>query len=226
MSLMVLAAIVWITTHSGIAGSPLRGLFVRWFGETGFRAAYSVVSFAALAFLIIAYRRAPVVPVWFTPRGLRDFLVLVMLAAFVLFAGAVSRPNPTAVGGESAPPDPTRGMQRVTRHPMLWSFTLWAGVHMIALGAADGFLFFGSFLLTSIWGMNSIDAKLAQRNPALFTELSRTTSILPFGAILAGRNRFVASEIGWIGPLTALVVWVAFLAFLHRFLFGVSPLAG
>ncbi len=226
MTLLVLAAIVWIAVHSGIAGTHVRGALVRRFGEARFRAAFSVISIATLVFLIVAYRRAPVVPVWLAPRGLRDFLTLVMLAAFVLFAGAVSTRNPTAIGGERAAPEPARGMQRVTRHPMLWSFALWAAVHMIALGTADGFLFFGAILATAIWGMPAIDAKLAARNPPLWAELARGTSIFPFGAILAGRNRLVPAEIGWIGPLAALIVWIAFLAFIHRFLFGVSPLGG
>lgn len=225
MKLLVLAAIVWIAVHSGLAGTSLRGALVRRLGLARFRAAFSMISLATLAFLIIAYRHAPMMPVWFTPRGLRDFLTLVMLLAFVLFAGALTTRNLTAVGGENAPPELARGMQRVTRHPMLWFFALWAAVHMIALGTADGFLFFGSILVTAIWGMPSIDAKLAANNPSLWAELARSTSILPFGAIAAGRNRLVLSEIGWIGPLAAFVVWVAFLAFVHRFLFGVSPLS-
>lgn len=225
MRLLVLAAIVWIGIHSGIAGTSLRGALVQRFGVARFRAAFSVLSLGSLAFLIVAYRSAPVVPVWVAPRGLRDFLTLVMLAAFVLFAGALARRNLTAVGGENAPAESARGMQRITRHPMLWSFALWAAVHMIALGAADAFLFFGAFLVSAIRGMPSIDAKLAANNPPLWAELARSTSILPFGAIAAGRNRIVLSEIGWIGPLAAFVVWVAFLAYVHRFLFGVSPLS-
>jgi uncharacterized membrane protein len=226
MKLLVLAALVWIATHSGLAGTGLRGVLVRRFGEARFRAAYSLLSLGTIAFLIIAYAHAPVIPAWFIPRGLHDFLLLIMLAAFVLFASAMTTRNPTAVGGERMPPNPVRGMQRITRHPMLWSFALWAAAHMIALGTEDGFLFFGAFLVAAIRGMRSIDAKLTNGNPALWAELSRTTSILPFGAIIAGRNRFVASEIGWIAPLAALVVWVLFLAFLHRWLFGISPLTG
>ncbi|HUC19403.1 MAG TPA: NnrU family protein [Acetobacteraceae bacterium] len=226
MKLLMLAALVWIAVHSGLAGTDLRSALVRRFGEARFRATFSLISLGTITFLIVAYARAPVIPVWFIPRGLHDFLLLVMLAAFILFAGAVTTRNLTSVGGEKAPPNPAEGMQRVTRHPMLWSFALWAGVHMIALGTEDGFLFFGAFLITAIWGMPSIDAKLAQSNPSLWTELSRTTSILPFGAIIAGRNRFAALEIGWIAPIAAFAVWIVFLVFLHRWLFGVSPLAG
>jgi uncharacterized membrane protein len=226
MSLLALAAVIWIATHSGLAGTGLRGFIAQRTGERTFRAAYSLISLASIAFLMVAYRRAPIVPLWTAPASLRWMLAFVMLAAFLLFAGALTTRNPTAIGGEAAPANPPAGILRVTRHPMLWSFTLWAAAHMIGLGTADGFVFFGAFLVTSIWGMPSIDSKLAARNPDLWAELSRATSILPFGAILAGRNRFIPVEIGWAGPLAALIVWVAFLAFAHRVLFGVSPFAG
>jgi uncharacterized membrane protein len=226
MAWLVLAALVWIGIHLGIAGSGLRATLARWFGERGFVAGFSVLSLAAIAFLILAYRHAPTVPLWFAPPRLRDLLALVMLLAFVLFVGAVSARNPTMVGGEGAAPAPVSGMQRITRHPMLWSFALWAGVHMIGRGTLDGLLFFGAFLVTALAGMRSIDGKLAARRPAVWAELARTTSILPFGAILAARNRFVAAEIGWITPVAGIVLWAVFLGFLHRALFGLSPIAG
>ena len=226
MTWLVLAALVWIGAHLGIAGTGLRGVLAQRLGERGFRAAFSVLSVATIAFLILAYRYTPTVPLWVAPPRLRDFLAFVMLAAFVLFVGAVSVRNPTAVGGEEAAPAPVTGMQRITRHPMLWSFALWAGAHVIGRGTLDGLLFFGAFLVTALAGMPSIDAKLAARRPALWAELARTTSIVPFGAIVAARNRFVAAEIGWVTPVAGIVLWAVFLAFLHGALFGLSPLAG
>ncbi|MBN9507823.1 MAG: NnrU family protein [Alphaproteobacteria bacterium] len=226
MSWLVLAALIWTGVHVGVAGSGLRATLARRFGERGFLAGFSVLSVAAIAFLILAYRHAPTVPLWFAPPRLRDLLAVVMLLAFVLFVGAVSARNPTMVGGEDAEPAPVAGMQRITRHPMLWSFALWAGVHVLGRGTLDGLLFFGAFLVTALAGMPSIDAKLAARRPSVWAELARTTSIVPFGAILAARNRFVAAEIGWITPVVAIVLWVVFLGFLHRLLFGLSPIGG
>src|SRR5208337_2346178 len=127
-------------------------------------------------------------------------LAAVMLVAFVLFVASVSRPNPTmlglpGVGLPGATAQPPRGIQRVTRHPMLWSFALWAGVHIIGNGDTAAIVFFGTFLVTALAGMKSIDAKLARRDPALWQALSATTSIVPFAAIAQGRNRLVPGEI-------------------------------
>jgi uncharacterized membrane protein len=71
--------------------------------------------------------------------------------------------------------------------------------------------------------MPSIDAKLARRDPATWQALSAATSIVPFSAIVQGRNRLVPREIGWLTPLVAVVAWAAVLL-LHPWLFGAYPL--
>jgi uncharacterized membrane protein len=45
---------------------------------------------------------------------------------------------------------------------------------------------------------------------------------VPFAAILAGRNHFAASEVGWVTPAVGVLLWLAVLA-LHGSVFGVSP---
>jgi uncharacterized membrane protein len=128
------------------------------------------------------------------------------------------------ISGETALAQPPRGIQRVTRHPMLWSFALWSAVHIIGNGDTAALVFFGAFLVTALAGMPSIDAKLARRDPATWQALSAATSIMPFGAIAQGRNRFVPREIGWPTVLIGVVAWAVVLL-LHPWLFGVAPVA-
>jgi uncharacterized membrane protein len=226
MAILALAAVVWLGVHVGFSGTQLRRPVAAAMGERAFRGVFAAFSVAALAFLILAFVRAPVRVLWVAPLALRYALALVMLAAFLLFAGAVTVNNPTAAGNDNPPPEAPRGMIRVTRHPMLWSFVLWAAAHLIGVGTEAGVLFFGALLATPAWGMPSIDGKLAARNPTLWAVLAPRTSILPFGAILRGRNRFVPSEINWFGQFVAVLVWAALLAHGHLWLFGVSPLRG
>ena len=86
----------------------------------------------------------------------------------------------------------------MTRHPMLWSFAIWAAVHILGNGDTAAIVFFGAFLVTVLAGMPSIDAKLHRRDPATWQGLAAMTSIVPFAAITQGRNRFVPNEIGWL----------------------------
>jgi uncharacterized membrane protein len=71
--------------------------------------------------------------------------------------------------------------------------------------------------------MPSIDAKMARRHPDTWPGFAAATSIMPFGAILAGRTRLVLAEIGWIAPLAGVVAWAALLH-AHRHVFGVPAL--
>ena len=221
MGLLLLAAFLWVGVHIGIAGTGLRGAIVARIGEGGFRAAFSITSVLAIILLVGAWNAAPTTPLWFAPGWLRWVLALAMLPAFVFFVASFRR-NPTAMGGQAAIGAEATGIQRITRHPMLWSFALWAAVHMLGNGDTAALVFFGALLVTALAGMPSIDAKLAKRAPEPWARLAAATSILPFGAIAAGRNRLVPREIGWIPPVVGLLAWAALLHF-HRSLFGVAP---
>jgi uncharacterized membrane protein len=219
---LLLAAIFWIATHNGFAGTDIRTRLVGKIGEVGFRIAYAVTSVIAIMMLVQAWEAAVAMPLWSAPAWLRLILAAAMLPAFLFFAAGLLR-NSTAVGGEALAGQQARGIQRITRHPMLWSFALWALVHVIGNGDLASLIFFGTFAISAFLGMPSIDRKLAARAPEAAARLRAETSIMPFGAILAGRNRLVLGEIGWLAPLLALLGWAALLHFHARF-FGVPAL--
>lgn len=222
MILLVLAALLWVGVHIGISGTALRGRAVALTGEAGFTIAFSLLSVVAIGLLVLAWQGAETAPVWFAPAWLRWIIALLMLPAFVLFTCSLIG-NPTAMGGGGLIAQGPRGIQRVTRHPMLVSFALWSGLHVAGNGDTAAIVFFGAFLVTALAGMPSIDAKMARRHGEAWRSFAAASSILPFGAILAGRNRVVLREIGWIAPLLGVVLWAAVLHG-HRHLFGVPAL--
>ena len=105
---------------------------------------------------------------------------------------------------------------------MLWSFAIWAAVHVIGNGDTASIIFFGAFLITALAGMPSIDAKLKRRDPARWAAIAGATSILPFAAIAQGRNHLDPGEIGWPVWAGGPALWVVLLA-VHHPLFGVAP---
>ncbi len=225
MLMLFLAALLWVGVHVGLAGSPLRGVLVARLGEGWFRGVFSVGSVIAIALLVNAWQAA--MPestlLWSPSTGYRWLMAALMLPAFLLFFASVTAPNPTAVAAEAALAIEPRGITRVTRHPMLWSFTAWAVLHAGANGDSASLVFFGAFAVTSLLGMPSIDAKLRARRPAEWAGFAGATSILPFAAIATGRNRLVLGELGWLAPLLAVVTWAALLHF-HYQIFGVAAL--
>jgi uncharacterized membrane protein len=221
MILLLLAALLWVGVHVGVSGTALRGRAVAALGETRFMLAFSITSVVAITLLVLAWQNASTTVFWTAPIWLRWILALAMLPAFVLFMASHKR-NPTAVGGKGLGEEP-RGIQRITRHPMLCSFAIWGAVHTLANGDSATLVFFLAFLVTAVAGMPSIDAKLAARQPAAWPGFAAKTSIIPFAAILQGRNRLVLSEIGWMPPVVGFILWAAILHF-HRAIFGVPAL--
>lgn len=222
MILLILAAILWVFVHVGISGTALRDAAVARLGERGFSIAFSIGSVVAIALLVQAWQGAETTPLWFAPAWLRWVLAILMLPAFVLFACSLIG-NPTAMGGAGLLAKGPRGIQRVTRHPMLNAFAIWAAVHVLGNGDSAALVFFGAFLVTAVAGMPSIDAKMAKRHGSDWAGFAQATSIIPFPAILAGRNHLAPREIGWIAPLIGLVAWAGFLH-AHRHVFGVPAL--
>jgi uncharacterized membrane protein len=207
---LILAALVWIAVHVGVAGTALRGVIVRAIGEGPFRGLFVIASFALIFWLARAYHYAGAVQVlWVAPHWLIVISMLLMIPALVYFVGAVTVRNPTSVAGAGAlaSEQPARGVLRVTRHPMLWAFAVWAAVHIVMFGTVGAMIFFGAFLVVALAGMPSIDAKIAKRDPPRWEHYARVTSIVPYAAIAQGRNHFVFAEIGWWRIAVALVAW-------------------
>ncbi len=218
--LLLLAAALWVGLHVGVAGTRLRDAALEKLGTEGrFTLAFSIGSVLSIVLLVQAWGAAPFVFLWEVPGWLRWLIAFLMLPAFVLFVCSVWGPNPTAAGGK-LPDGGPRGITRITRHPMLWSFAIWALLHVLGNGDLASLIFFGAFALTALLGMPSIDAKLARRDPALWARLSPGTSIMPFGAVLAGRTRVNWAEIGPLPLGVGFLAWLALLL-LHHTIFGV-----
>jgi uncharacterized membrane protein len=217
---LALATLVFLATHF-VSSTPLRGSLVEAMGERAFVGAYSLVSFVTIGWMVWAYLRAPYQPLWQVP-GVKLWPLVVMPFALVLVAAGVMTRNPSAVGQAAAlkSEDPARGILRVTRHPVMWGIALWAAVHLAARGDVASLVFFGGFLVLALAGTALIDAR---KNDTLGEEWARfaaVTSNVPFSAIVEGRNRFSASEIGARRVLAGLAVYGIVLA-AHPWLFGV-----
>jgi uncharacterized membrane protein len=182
------------------------------------------LSLGALSWLCVSYAGTPCVPLWIVPAPLYYLPLLVVPPAFALLAGAFTVPNPTAAGSERAleRDEAARGVLRITRHPFLVAVAGWALVHVVVSANLASALFFGSLFLTAVVGARDIDRKRERQNPEAFARYRSQTSVLPFAAILAGRNRLVLRELLLPLAIGAVLTFLA-LAF-HESWFHVSPI--
>jgi uncharacterized membrane protein len=223
---LTLAALFFAGIHPVVSGSSVRGRLVAAIGEPRYLGLFSLLSLGGLVALVLAYRAAPFVPVWSPPVGLRHLGALLMLPSFLFVVVGLLTKSPTGVGREALlrAPEPARGILRVTRHPFLVGTAIWAATHLLVRGDAASMVLFAAFLFLGLTGPARID----RRQRAIFgpdrRRFDEATSVIPFAAILAGRNRFVFREIGLFRCGVALALYAFFLVAGHRLLFGVAPI--
>jgi uncharacterized membrane protein len=222
MAMLVLAAAVFLAAHY-ISSTPLRSGLIAMLGEKAYLGMYSLVSLAAVAWMIWAYVKAPYERLWVGDEFKVWAVVLMPLSLVSIVAGGMTK-NPGAVRQESALASmgEPRGILRITRHPIMWGIALWAGLHLIARGDTASVIFFGAMLLLAVSGTLLIDARKNRTMGPDWQRFASVTSNFPFAAIFQGRNQFRFEEIGWKKVLIGLAVYFVLL-FLHPFLFGARP---
>jgi uncharacterized membrane protein len=215
---LIIASIVFLATHY-IASTPLRDALLAVMGRA-YLAVYVLIAFATLGWMIHAFYHAPYMNLWYAV-SLRIVPLVVMPFALILLVCGVSTRNPTAVGQEKHLKSgaTARGILRITRHPVMWSFALWSLSHMVARGDAASLIFFGTFGALALSGTWLIDRRKARANAEAWKQFAAVTSNLPFGAIAAGRNHFRPGELGAWKIVVALLVYAVLVRF-HHALFG------
>ena len=94
---------------------------------------------------------------------------------------------------------------RAAKHPMLLAVKIWATAHLLANGTLPDVLLFGAFLAWAVADRISL-----KRRPAALAHEAPAAPAKPYNDLLV--------------VIGGLIVYVAFLTFLHRWLIGVSPL--
>lgn len=217
------AQAAFVGGHFLLSHGPVRRALAVRLGEARFIGAYSALMALALAWVVVAWRGAPAIPLWSLGPAGRWIPAAAMPLAFILVVLGLTSRNVTAVGGERHWNAPIRGAGTITRHPFLWGTGLWALAHLAANGDARSLLLFGGMALLSFAGMHAIDVKRAARLGDGWREIAARTSVVPFAAALAGRASIDWTGIGWVRPVLGVMLYVGFMRG-HAVLFGVSAL--
>lgn len=207
MTPLIAAVLLLVASHAVPAHGAVRTAMTDRLGLTGFRAAHSLVSAAALAVVVAAYRVAePGLWVWYPAHEARYATIAVMpLAVFLLIGRLTRRPG-------TGP----RGVYRITSTPGSMAALLWSLGHLAVAGDQRRVVLFAGMLAIAIVSL--------VRNAGL-AEPRGLAGTIPFARILAGRERLAFHEIGPWPPALALLL-VAALLTLHPLVLGVDPLAG
>lgn len=221
---LALATAAFVFTHLALS-HPLRRPLVERIGEKGFAGLYSIIAAATLAWMVLAWRSVDDSrPIWIAPLVWWPVASGIMLVALVLLAGSFVRnpafPHP---GADRQALRPASGVFAITRHPMNWSFILWALVHISLWGSPRNLIVAGGILVLALVGSIGQDIKKRAVHDGIWREWEERTSFVPFAALLAGRAKWRASLPGWGALGSGIALWLA-ITWFHAPM--VSPLGG
>ena len=206
MTLLAIALAAFVGTHF-LLSHPLRDPLAKRLGEAGFRGVYTVIALATFGGAIWAYGRigrqeafwAPSEAVWIAAA------VLMWIASILLFGSFFG--NPALPGAPRA--DRPRGVLAITRHPMMWSFAIWAIVHGAVIATPKALLLDGAIVFLALAGAAGQDVKKRRIFGDKWDAWVAQTSFLPFGNGLAspGLKALVGGTLfyllaTWLHPLS------------------------
>jgi uncharacterized membrane protein len=207
---LLAASIAFVGSHVALS-HPLRAPLAARLGEKGFLGLYSLVSLAAFAWMIVAFRAAygSGAPAW---NGQTDLAWAVASGltwvALVLFLGSL-KGNPAAptTPAEQVAEARVTGVYAVTRHPMMWGFALWAVAHILVMPTPRSLVLAGAILILALLGAHLQDRKKEALQGMAWKGWEARTSYWPRWSRLPGA--------GWRLWAAALILWLA-ITWLHR----------
>lgn len=204
---LFLSCIAFVGMHL-LLSHPLRRPLVRRLGEKGFQGLYSVIALLTFGAMIYFYRVIGRENERLWDAGEAGWIVgaVLMWLGSILFVGSFAK-NPSMVGARGPTGGPT-GVFRITRHPMMWSFAIWAAVHMMVIAAPKALVFDGAIILLALAGAAGQDKKKARQFGENWHDWTAQTAFVPFTrgianpgavALIGGTLLFLIAT--WAHPL-------------------------
>jgi uncharacterized membrane protein len=201
-SCLAIASAAFVGSHF-LLSHLLRAPLVARLGERRFQWLYTVVAFLTLGAMIwVYYRLGDQAALWSIADGGWIVAEILMWLASIFLAGSFVG-NPALPGARRV--NAPSGVLAITRHPMMWSFAIWAVVHVAVVATPKAVLFDGAILFLALVGAAGQDNKKRKLMGANWHEWAAQTSFVPFarGLKSPGATALVGGTV-----LFAVATWV------------------
>ena len=200
----------FVATHL-LLSHPLRQPLAQRLGGKAFQALYSIIALITFGGMIWARSNAGAEAwLWQPPAFAWPLAALLNWLASILLVGSFVR-NPAMVTfgpGSEVKIGAPAGVMRITRHPMMWSFALWAVSHLLVHPEPSAIVVAVTVLVMALVGSAGQDVKKRRHLGQAWREWVAKTSFVPFGrgfalpgwfAFLGGTALFLLAT--WLHPL-------------------------
>jgi uncharacterized membrane protein len=210
----ILIALCWLlfaATHIGLASRRVRPALVARLGPSSFSYLFSfvaIVTFGLLLHVLSLHQHAGAAgPDLGRFPPVRAIGIVTITTGVVLTIAALQSPPASMLAlfipaGVKEP----YGLERVTRHPFFIGTALLGIGHVLLASRMVGVVAFGGLAIYSIAGAMHQDGKLRRELGEQFAAYLDQTSLVPFAAIVAGRQRLVAQELPLAGIAVGLLL--------------------
>jgi uncharacterized membrane protein len=215
-SLVVLLGFHYVMSHI------LRRALIAKMGQTKFIILFSILATIIFVWVIKAFADAPIsMPLWPATDLLWWIATVLMLFASIIFVGSLFG-NPSVPNAKTKEliEGPVRGVFAITRHPMMWGFSIWSFTHfLVAPSTKVIILTLGVGLLAMVGSRGQERRKLVSIGDAWAGWLAKT-SFVPFGLQLRGKAGWASAWPGRRIILLGTVFWLL-VSYAHGW-FGVA----
>lgn len=218
-------------THLLMGLPPLRDRLARALGEQRFVALFSAVAALALAVLggvvaVFGSAGPPGAALGSDPAWRVALAVVAWLGLVLATTGLLNyMRSPMALFRTQM--RPVAGIERITRHAFFVGLAMFAIAHALIASTVAAAIYFAGFALLSLGGAVVQDRKLLRRYGEAYAGYLSVTSLLPFVAIVRGRQRLPLGE-GLLRRLLIAAGVTTVLGVMHPFwaAYHGAPLAG
>jgi uncharacterized membrane protein len=213
---------LFAATHLGLASPPLRRPLEARLGPLGFTVFFSLVAWLTFGAALTSYAAhagaGPAGLALGARPGARVPLIVVIVLGCMFASGAFGNygRSPYALAGARV--RTPYGLERVTRHPFFVGVALLGGAHALLATRLTGTVLMGGLAVYALLGAWLQDRKLLALRGEPYAAYLAATSLLPFTAIGAGRQRLVWAELPY-GMLLLGVALAYLLRLVHAHLF-------
>ncbi|MEK6540800.1 MAG: NnrU family protein [Pseudomonadota bacterium] len=205
-----MACAAFVGSHFALS-HPLRAPLSGSMGEGVFRGLYALVAFGTFGWIIWAWLAVPATaPAYVAGDHAWIAASIVMWLASVLLAGSFfgnpAMPSPGATAMAMRNP---LGVFAITRHPMMWSFAIWALVHILLWPTPENHVLTTAIIILALGGAAGQDRKKAGVMGDAWRGWCRRTSFFPFAGQFGGRISWGAAWPGSGALLLGTLLWLA-----------------